>query len=91
MTAVHRRAFDTLLPFPDLQMGWGLDAHWGAVAAEHGWNVGIVDATPIRHTRPVAGNYDQSSALDEARAFLADRPYVKAAEAQETVEAFRRW
>ena len=27
-------------------MGWGLDAHWGAVAAERGWPIGVVDATP---------------------------------------------
>ena len=28
----HRDTFATLLPFPDLRMGWGLDAHWAAVA-----------------------------------------------------------
>ncbi len=92
VTAVHRRAFDVLLPFPaELRMGWGLDAHWGAVAAEHGWSVGIVDATPIRHTRPVAGGYDQAAAVREARAFLAGKPYLRTAEAQETLEAWPRW
>ncbi len=92
VTAIHARAFDTLLPFPDgLRMGWGLDAHWAAVAAEHGWRVGVVDATPVRHTRPVAGGYDQAAALAEARAFLADRPYVRREQAQETLETHRRW
>ena len=91
VTAIHARAFDTLLPFPALRMGWGLDAHWGAVAAERGWSVGVVDATPIRHTRPVAGGYDREEALAEARAFLADRPYVRSAEAQQTLEAFATW
>ncbi len=62
VTAIRADAFPTLLPFPELHMGWGLDAHWGAVAAEHGWPVGIIDATPVRHTRPVAGGYDQSAA-----------------------------
>ena len=33
VTALHRDAFAVLLPFPDLAMGWGLDAHWSAVAA----------------------------------------------------------
>ncbi len=32
VTAIRADAFDILLPFPDLQMGWGLDAHWAAVA-----------------------------------------------------------
>lgn len=92
VSAVHARAFDALLPFPDgLKMGWGLDAHWGAVAAECGWRVGIVDATPVRHTRPVAAGYDQTAALAEAHAFLADRPYLRREEAQETLETHRRW
>ena len=46
VTALHRDTFAALLPFPPLSMGWGLDVHWGAVAAEHGWPVGVVDATP---------------------------------------------
>lgn len=91
VTAVHRRAFEELLPFPDLHMGWGLDAHWGAVAAERGWNVGVIDATPIRHTRPVAGDYPRERALAEAERFLATRPYITREEAQETVASYRGW
>ena len=63
-------------------MGWGLDAHWGALAREHGWPVGIVDATPVLHTTPVGGGYDRAAAVAEARAFLADRPYVTRAQAR---------
>lgn len=92
VTAVRTRAFDALLPFPDgLSMGWGLDAHWGALAAERGWAVGVIDATPVRHTRPVAGGYDQDAAITEARAFLADRPYLRRDEAQQTLEEHRSW
>jgi GT2 family glycosyltransferase len=91
VTAIRARAFDVLLPFPDLRMGWGLDAHWGAVAAEHGWPVGIVDATPIRHTHPVAGGYGHEDAQAEAAAFLATRPYLRREQAQETVEVHTRW
>ena len=76
MTAIRADAFDALLPFPDLQMGWGLDAHWGALAAERGWKVGIIDALPVRHVRPVAAEYPRDAALAEADRFLADRPYV---------------
>jgi GT2 family glycosyltransferase len=91
VTAIHARAFETLLPFPDLQMGWGLDAHWAAVAQLNDWKVGVVDATPIRHTRPVAGDYPRAAAEAEALAFLADRLYLRREQAQETLEAHARW
>ena len=81
VTAFHRDVFAALLPFPDLQMGWGLDAHWGAVAREQGWRCGVVDATPVLHTVPVASDYDRTPAVEEARAFLRDRPYVTRDEA----------
>ncbi len=79
VTAFHRDSFDVLLPFPEgLPMGWGLDVHWAAVAAEHGWPIGIVDATPIGHTqRPAGSGYARDEAQAQARAFLADRPYVR--------------
>jgi GT2 family glycosyltransferase len=82
VTAFHRDTFSTLLPFPDLQMGWGLDAHWGAVAQQHGWRCGIVDATPVLHTTPAAAAYDRTATIAEARAFLAGRPYVTRDEAR---------
>ena len=81
MTALHRDAFAVLLPFPDLAMGWGLDAHWSAVAAAAGLPLGVVDATPVRHLRPVAEAYPREAAVAEGAAFLAGRPYVTRAEA----------
>jgi GT2 family glycosyltransferase len=78
LTAFHRDTFGVLLPFPDLRMGWGLDAHWAAVARERGWPIGIVDATPIEHVlAPVAQGYGREQAVAEARGFLRDRPYVR--------------
>jgi len=78
VTAFHRDTFATLLPFPALRMGWGLDVHWAAVAAQHGWPIGIVDATPVGHTlRPAGDAYPREEAADEARRFLAGRPYVR--------------
>jgi hypothetical protein len=92
VTAFHRTTFDVLLPFPDLRIGWGLDAHWSALAREHGWKIGIVDATPIRHSlRPVGTSYQHQAAIDEARGFLTDRPYVSALEAQQTLARHRSW
>jgi len=89
VTALHRDTFGTLLPFPDLRMGWGLDARWSAVAAEHGWPVGIVDATPVRHLRPVAGAYPRDEAMAEAEAFLDGRAYVTREQAGETLAEHR--
>lgn len=92
LVAFHAVTFDTLLPFPELRIGWGLDAHWGAIARQKRWRLGIVDATPITHRiRRTAASYDREEALDEARRFLAERPYVKASEAQRTLVTHRTW
>jgi GT2 family glycosyltransferase len=77
ITLLHPDTFGVLVPFPELRMGWGLDAHWGAVARERGWPIGVVDATPILHLQPSGSGYDRASTLAESRAFLADRPYVR--------------
>ena len=47
--------------------------------------VGVIDATPIRHLRPVAESYPRDAALAEAAAFLRDRPYVGRARANDTL------
>jgi GT2 family glycosyltransferase len=89
VTAIQARAFPVLLPFPELTMGWGLDAHWSAAAAEAGLALGIVDITPIRHLRPVAATYPRAAAEEEARRFLANRPYVTRTQAAETLATYR--
>lgn len=92
VTALHRDTFGVLLPFPDLRMGWGLDAHWAAVARERGWRAGVVDALPIRHAaRTIASGYSSEAAVAEARDFLAARPYLPAAELQRTLAVHRGW
>jgi hypothetical protein len=92
VVAFHAATFGALLPFPPLRAGWGLDAHWSAIAREHHWPIGIVDATPIRHrARRIAVAYDRAEAIAEGRRFLADRPYVTASQAQRTIATHRRW
>jgi len=92
VSAFHATTFETLLPFPPLRAGWGLDAHWAALARARGWRIGVVDATPVRHVlRPIADGYRRDDAVAEARAFLAERPYVTAPEAQRTLATHRRW
>jgi hypothetical protein len=92
VVALHSRTFPTLLPFPPLKVGWGLDNHWSALAGQRGWHIGVVDATPVEHVlRPIAASYDHGGAVAEARAFLADRPYVRQPEAGRTLVTHRRW
>ena len=91
LTAFGRRAAEELLPFPDLRFGWGLDLHWAALAAERGWRLGVVDATPVRHEAAVVGSaYRTGDARAEAARFLADRPHLPAARAGEVVATHRR-
>lgn len=91
VTAFGRRAVAELIPFPDLRMGWGLELHWAAVARERGWRSGIVDLTPVRHElRAVSSAYPREEAVEEARAFLADRPYLGRDEVR-TLAVHRRW
>jgi GT2 family glycosyltransferase len=92
VTAFAAATFTTLLPFPELRMGWGLDAHWAAVALRHGWRCGVTDAVAIRHrAAPAADAYPREAAIAEAREFLAERPYVSAQHARQTVTTHRRW
>jgi hypothetical protein len=91
VTAFSRAAAAALLPFPKLKMGWGLDLHWGAVAEERGWKLGVIDALPVRHEwRPVGGSYSTGDATAEAQQFLAERPYLHATDAGKTLEEHRK-
>ena len=78
LTAFHRSVVGDLTPFPPLRLGWGLDLHWGGLARERGWRLGVVDAVPIRHeARVTASGYDRDAAVAELQAFLtADVPHI---------------
>lgn len=89
---LHAVTFKALLPFPNLRAGWGLDLHWSALARQHGWREGIIDAIPIGHgLRRIATGYDRGGAVSEARAFLNGRPYTPAQQAQTTLARYRGW
>jgi hypothetical protein len=92
VAALHAETFETVLPFPPLRYGWGLDLHWSAIARERGWPIGVVDATPVQHgLRRIASSYSREQAIAEARRFLAARPYTPAREAQRTLAVHRSW
>jgi GT2 family glycosyltransferase len=91
LTALHRDTFETLLPFPAVGMGWGLDAHWAWLARERGWPIGIVDLFPIAHlVAPAATGYARETAVAQAREFLADHPHLPVRESQRTLAVHRR-
>ena len=92
VTAFSRHVAEALLPFPPLRMGWGLDSHWGALALERGWRLGVVDATPIRHSsRVTASGYEREEAVEELRSFLESRPWIDRKAANSVIETHRNW
>lgn len=69
----HHSTFDSLLPFPNLRWAWGIDVYWSELARRRGWKIGVLDAVPIRHKRPIGRSYGRIAAIEEARAFLSER------------------
>ena len=70
VTLLHKDTFADLVPFPSLRWCWGVDVFWAHVAKRRNWGMGIIDAAPIRHLRPVGSAYNMSAARDEAIEFL---------------------
>lgn len=70
VSLLHSDTFADLLPFPSLRWAWGLDMLWANIAKRRGWKMGVVDAVPIRHLRPVGASYDGTAARNEAIDFL---------------------
>ena len=70
ITAFHRDSFGLLLPFPELRWSWGVDITWSEIGRRHDLRLGIIDATPIEHLRPISSNYDYKIAIAEAMEFL---------------------
>jgi hypothetical protein len=72
-------------------MGWGLDAHWSALARASGWRIGVIDVLPVAHRiAPAAATYSREQAVAEARSFLSEHPYLPATELQRTLAVHRR-
>jgi hypothetical protein len=91
VTIFRRDAAAELMPFPPLRFGWGLDLAWAATALDRGWRLGVADALAVRHdAAPVGSAYSSEEAIEEARSFLATRPYLSSAAARETLATHRR-
>jgi Glycosyltransferase like family 2 len=70
LTAFHRDVFGHVLPFPETRWSWGLDIIWAEIARREGFRIGVVDATPVEHLRPVAQSYDTGAAQAEMQNLL---------------------
>lgn len=89
--AFHRDVFSELLPFPDVGMGWGLDIHWSFLANKKNWRMGVVDALPIRHLRPVGSGYKAKNALEAAGFFLKEYEKISRQDILRTKKIFSSW
>ena len=49
--------------FPLSESSWGLDQLWPRLLGGHRYQIGVIDAVAVRHTRPVGGSYDQTKAF----------------------------
>ncbi len=70
VTAFHKSAFAHVFPFPPSRWGWSLDFLWAETAIRNDLAVGVLDALPMRHTRPVGGGYSLDQARTDMRVFL---------------------
>ncbi len=80
LTAFRSPMFPHVLPFPVTRWSWGIDLLWSSIAQENGWPIGIIDATPVEHLRPVSMSYDRNDAASEAMDFLSARSVVPRAQ-----------
>ena len=91
LTAFREEVARELLPFPPGSDMWGLDLHWAGVAADHGWRLGVVDATPVRHEfRPTGQTYSVREAAQQGLEFVQDHRSLAPEEAERTVAIHRR-
>jgi hypothetical protein len=88
---VGERARDDVLPFPDgLEMGWGLEVRWAALA-ERGLRLGIVDAVPVAHAGTVSEDYDRAAAQAALDRRVADAGLASLKDLQRVHATWRPW
>jgi hypothetical protein len=61
----------------DMESGYGLDHLWPALLGHPRGRMGIIDATPVVHTRPMAHSYDVWQAMSEQKAVLASYNHTR--------------
>lgn len=90
VVAMRHDAASILLPFDERSpMGWGYDFTWPRTMQDAGLRLGIVDATPVRHSlrKPVTG-YSWDTANDQQQKYLASCPHVSKLDAFRILESY---
>lgn len=70
VTAFRRDVFSAVIPFPPSRWCYGIDLVWSELARKKGFKMGIVDAAPVRHLRPVANSYNIDAAIAEGKELI---------------------
>ena len=70
LTVIRREGFEALVPFPPSRWAYGIDLLWAEICRRRGWRMGVVDAVPITHLKPVGGSYSADEAIKEGRDLL---------------------
>jgi hypothetical protein len=70
VTAFRRDVFSAVIPFPPSRWCYGIDLVWSELARRKGFKMGIVDAAPVRHLRPVANSYNIDAAIAEGKELI---------------------
>ena len=71
LTALRADTFADLVPFPPSKWCYGIDVLWSDIARRRGWTIGIIDAAPVSHLKPIAATYNMGAAIAEGHALLA--------------------
>jgi len=87
---LHRDVFSETMPFPEVGMGWGIDIYWSLLAREREWRIGIIDALPIQHLKPVGKDYDCLAAQKAANKLLERYNNIVREDILKTVKTFSR-
>jgi hypothetical protein len=90
--AVRGPWVDRVLPYPDrFEMGFGIELVWEELARD-GARLGIVDAVPVRHIRPVGGGgYVKSEEMGRLFEELARRGVDSIDRVQRVIGRWRPW
>ena len=90
LVTMRHDAASILLPFDEMSpMGWGYDFTWPRTMQDAGLRLGIVDATPVRHSlrKPVTG-YSWDTANDQQQKYMASRPHLSKLDAFRILESY---
>lgn len=90
---ISPRAQRLVMPFPsDSGMGFGLDVRWSALRRE-GLELGVVDATPIRHLGTIASAYSLADELEHLESALRQQQLSSVYDLDEPLEGptWRPW